>query len=202
MEVQVVQNKIYEIRGVRVMLDFDLAELYQVETRALKQAVRRNIDRFEGDDFMFELSETEYNQLKESLRSQIVMLETDGRGKYPKYPPFAFTEIGVSMLSSVLRSQIAIQANRAIMRAFVAMRNYIATTSTVTAELAEIRATIELLRRDGEDTLEALNDLSEDTRKHLDNLYNAIGELAVKPPEPIKPRPRIGYKIGNEQEDE
>ncbi|MDL2320710.1 ORF6N domain-containing protein [Alistipes sp. OttesenSCG-928-B03] len=199
MEIQVIQNKIYEIRGHRVMLDFDLAELYQVETRALKQAVRRNIDRFEGDDFMFELSEAEYDRLKESLRSQIVMLETDGRGKYPKYPPFAFTEIGVSMLSSVLRSQVAIQANRAIMRAFVAMRNYIATTSTVTAELAEIRASIELLRRDGEDTLEALNDLSEDTRKHLDNLYNAIGELSVKAPEISRPRKSIGFKTSDKE---
>lgn len=198
MEIQVIQSKIYEIRGHRVMLDFDLAELYQVETRALKQAVRRNIERFEGDDFMFELSEAEYNRLKDSLRSQIVMLETDGRGRYPKYPPFAFTEIGVSMLSSVLRSEIAIQANRAIMRAFVSIRNYITTTSTITADLAELRATIELLRRDGEDTLAALNDLSEDTRKHLDNLYNAIGELSIKAPEPTKPRNPIGFKKGDE----
>ena len=75
MELQVIQNKIYEIRGQRVMLDFDLAEIYQVETRALKQAVRRNIERFEGDDFMFELSDVEYRNLKERLRSQIVMLE-------------------------------------------------------------------------------------------------------------------------------
>jgi hypothetical protein len=75
MELQVIQNKIYEIRGQRVMLDFDLAEIYQVETRALKQAVRRNIERFEGDDFMVELSDVEYSNLKERLRSQIVMLE-------------------------------------------------------------------------------------------------------------------------------
>lgn len=108
--------------------------------------------------------------------------------------PYAFTEQGLAMLSGLLNSDIAIQANIAIMRAFVAMRSYIATTSTVTAELAEMRATIELLRRDGEDTLEALNDLSEDTRKHLENLYNAIGELSVKAPEPPKPRPKIGYK--------
>ena len=198
MEIQVIQNKIYEIRGHRVMLDFDLAELYQVETRALKQAIRRNIERFEGDDFMFELSESEYNTLKDRLRSQFVILETDGRGKFPKYAPFAFTEIGVAMLSSVLRSETAILVNRGIMQAFVAMRNYIATTSTITAEIAELRATIELLRRDGEDTLEAVNDLSEDTRKHLDNLYNAIGELSIKTPQLNKPRKRIGYKTGDE----
>ena len=198
MELQTIQSKIYEIRGVRVMLDFDLAELYQVETRALKQAVRRNIGRFEGDDFMFELSESEYNTLKDRLRSQFVILETAGRGKYPKYAPFAFTEIGVAMLSSVLRSETAILVNRGIMQAFVAMRNYIATTSTITAEIAELRATIELLRRDGEDTLEAVNDLSEDTRKHLDNLYNAIGELSVKPSQITKPRKKIGYDTGDE----
>ena len=97
------------------MLDFDLAELYQVETKRLKEAVRRNIERFEGDDFMFELSESEYNALKDRLRSQIASLEIDGRGKYPKYPPFAFTEMGVAMLSSVLRSETAIRVNRAIM---------------------------------------------------------------------------------------
>lgn len=87
------------------MLDFDLAELYQVETKRLKEAVRRNIERFEGDDFMFELSDNEYNALKGRLRSQIASLEINGRGKYPKYPPFAFTEMGVAMLSSVLRSE-------------------------------------------------------------------------------------------------
>ena len=79
------------------------------------------------------------------------------------------------------------------------MRNYITTTSTITAEIAELRATIELLRRDGEDTLEAVNDLSEDTRKHLDNLYNAIGELSIKTPQLNKPRKRIGYKTGDEE---
>ena len=93
MELQTIQNKIYEIRGQQVMLDFDLAALYQVETKVLKQAVRRNIERF-PEDFMFEISNEEYNSLKISLRSQIVTLEIDGRGKYPKYSPFAFTEEG------------------------------------------------------------------------------------------------------------
>lgn len=200
-ELQSIQNKIYEIRGQRVMLDFDLAALYQVETRTLKQAVRRNIERFEGEDFMFELSEAEYNAFKSNLRSQIVMLETDGRGKYPKYPPFAFTEIGVAMLSGVLRSKVAVDANRAIMRAFVAMRNYITTTTTVTAELAEIRAKLALLEqndkileRNDEDNAEAINDLSEDMRKELDNIYQAIAALSVKPQQVQKPRNPIGYK--------
>ena len=173
------------------MLDFDLAELYQVETRVLKQAVRRNIERFEGDDFMFELSDDEYNVLKDRLRSQNVILEIDGRGKYPKYPPFAFTEIGVAMLSSVLRSNAAIQANRAIMRAFVAMRNYITTTTQITSELAEIRAKLTLLERADEDNAEAINDLSEDMRKELDNIYQAIAALSIKP---VQTRKKIGYK--------
>ena len=99
MEMNVIQNKIYEIRGVRVMLDFDLAELYQVETKRLKEAVRRNWKRFEGDDFMFEVTESEYNSLIISLRSQIASSnERGGR----RHMPFAFTEQGVAMLASVL----------------------------------------------------------------------------------------------------
>lgn len=176
------------------MLDFDLAELYQVETRALKQAVRRNIERFEGDDFMYELSENEYNALKDRLRSQIVTLETDGRGKYPKYSPFAFTEEGVAMLSGVLRSPVAIRVNRAIMRAFVAMRNYITTTTQITAELAEIRVKLALLERADEDNAEAVNDLSEDMRQELDNIYQAIAALSIKVPQARKSSQPIGFK--------
>lgn len=194
MELQPIQSKIYEIRGQRVMLDFDLAELYQVETKRLKEAVRRNIERFEGDDFMFELSESEYNALKDRLRSQIASLETDGRGKYPKYSPFAFTEEGVAMLSGVLRSPVAIRVNRAIMRAFVAMRNYITTTTQITAELAEIRAKLALLERADEDNAEAVNDLSEDMRKELDNIYQAIAALSIKVPQARKPSQPIGFK--------
>ena len=98
MELQVIQKKIYDVRGHRVMLDFDLAELYEVETRALKQAVKRNIDIF-PDDFMFELTQNEWKL----LTSQIVIFEKGlGKGKYPKYLPFAFTEHGVTMLANVL----------------------------------------------------------------------------------------------------
>ena len=96
MEIQTIQNKIYEIRGQRVMLDFDLAALYQVETKRLKEAVRRNIERFEGDEFMFELTEREYTD----LRPQFASSSWGGR----RYLPFAFTELGVAILSSVLRN--------------------------------------------------------------------------------------------------
>ncbi len=118
--------------------------------------------------------------MKDRLRTQFATLEIDGRGKYPKYSPFAFTEMGVAMLSSVLRSETAIRVNRAIMRAFVAMRNYITTTTTITAELSEIRAKLALLERSDEDNAEAINDLSEDMRHELDNIYEAIAALSVK----------------------
>lgn len=203
MDIQIIQNKIYEIRGQRVMLDFDLAELYQVETRTLKQAVRRNIERF-PEDFMFEITETEYNYLKNSQTSQIVIsnereyadlrtqIATSSWGGR-RYLPFAFTEMGVAMLSSVLRSEVAIQVNRAIMQAFVAMRIYIMTTSTITAEVAEIRAKLALLERADADNAEAVSDLSEDMRKELDNIYAAIAALSVKIPKAQKPMQKIGF---------
>ena len=189
-ELTVIQNKIYEIRGLRVMLDFDLAALYGVETRTLKQAVRRNIERF-PEDFMLQLSSEEANYLINIGRSQNVIPPDYNVGAAGM---FAFTEEGVAMLSGVLRSKSAVQANIAIMRAFVAMRNYIATTTTVTAELAEIRAKLALLERNDEDNAEAINDLSEDMRKELDNIYQAIAALSIKTPQAHKqPRP-IGYK--------
>ncbi len=119
MQLSVIQNKIHEIRGIKVMLDFDLAEMYEVETRVLKQAVKRKITRFPAD-FMFELTRPEYN----FLRSQIVILEK-GRGKYSKYLPYAFTEQGVAMLSSVLNSEKAIQLNIIIIRTFVLVRQHL-----------------------------------------------------------------------------
>ena len=194
MDIQIIQNKIYEIRGRRVMLDFDLAELYQVETKRLKEAVRRNIERFEGEDFMFELSEEEYNVLKDRLRSQIASLEIDGKGKYPKYSPFAFTEEGVAMLSGVLRSSVAVQVNRAIMRAFVAMNNYLIQVSQYSAELAELRSRLLLVEREVRENLEAMNDLSEDVRRDFDTVFEAIGALSVKLPQAQKPRTTIGFK--------
>ena len=188
-EITPIQSKIYEIRGQRVMLDFDLAALYQVETRVLKQAVRRNIERF-PDDFMLRLTETEAKRLISIGVSQNVISPNYNIGTSSM---FAFTEEGVAMLSGILRSKVAINANIAIMRAFVAIRNYITTASTVTAELAEIRAKLALLERNDEDNIEAVNDLSEDMRKELDNIYLAIAELSVKKTEQEKPRRPIGF---------
>jgi ORF6N domain len=118
MNLEIIQNKIFEIRGCKVMLDFDLANLYDIETKVLKQAVRRNLNRFPVD-FMFELTSDEYN----SLRSQFVTLK-NGRGQHLKYLPFAFTEQGIAMLSSVLKSDKAIDINISIMRTFVTIRQF------------------------------------------------------------------------------
>ena len=190
-----IESLIHEIRGQKVMLDFDLAELYQVETKRLKESVRRNIERFEGDDFMFELTSEEYNSLIISLRSQIATSnERGGR----RHMPFAFTEQGVAMLSSVLKSERAIQVNRSIIRAFVAMRNYIMSTKMITSELEAIKAKLELLERNEEDNLEAINDLSEDMRREIDTIYQAIAALSVKEPTQKEPqRQKIGFKTQN-----
>ena len=115
MELQIIQNRIYEIRGLKVMLDYDLAELYEVETRALNQAVKRNMKRF-PIDFMFQLNEEEADILK----SQFVTSSWGGTRKLP----FAFTEHGVTMLASVLRSDKAIEVNIQIVRAFIILRQY------------------------------------------------------------------------------
>ena len=159
MELQTIQSKIYEIRGQRVMLDFDLAALYQVETKVLKQAVRRNIERF-PEDFMFEITESEYNVLKASLRSQFV---TSNKGGI-RYMPFAFTEMGVAMLSSVLRSRTAIQVNIAIMRVFVAMRNYLSQASQHSAQINELRCRLQLLEQEVRENLKAKTSARTSTR--------------------------------------
>ena len=192
-----IQSRIYEVRGVRVMLDFDLAALYQVETKVLKQTVRRNLERF-PEDFMFEMTEREYNCLIISLRSQIVTSnERGGR----RSMPFAFTEHGVIMLASLLRSEIAVQMSVQITRAFVAMRNYIMSTRHIEAELAELRAKLELLERNGEENLAAVNDLSEDMRGEIADIYQAIAALSVKVADSRTrpPMQKIGYKTGNDE---
>ena len=189
-EVMTIQNRIFEIRGQRVMLDRDLAELYGVETKQLVRQVKRNIERFEGEDFMFELTNQEYNTLITSLRCQI---GTSNRGGN-RYGVLAFTEQGVSMLSSVLRSSTAIKVNRAIIRTFVAMRNYMATSAIITAELAEIKAKLALLEKNDEENMEAVNDLSEDIRSELDNIYEAIAALSIKQPKTVGKNKPIGFK--------
>ena len=185
-DLMIVQNLIYEIRGQKVMLDFDLAKLYQVETKVLNQAVRRNIKRF-PEDFMFQLDNKEFANLK----SQIVTSSWGGR----RTPPLAFTEEGIAMLSSVLHSDVAIAANISILRAFVKVREYLLMVSTVSAEVKELRAKVDLLATQREEDLGAVNDLSEDVRQDIDNLYLAIGELASRMEEKKQaPRRKIGFQ--------
>ena len=163
MEIEIIKEKIHVIRGQKVMLDFDLSELYQIDNKVLKQSVRRNINRF-PIDFMFELTRDEYN----SLRSQFVTLE-NGRGKYSKYLPFAFTEQGIAMLSSVLKSEIAVEINISIMRTFVAIRKF-------ASEYIELSKKIEEIEQNFPEIYQALNFLMEkDTSKDKQEERTKIG---------------------------
>ena len=186
MELQPIQSKIYEIRGYRVMLDYDLAEMYGTETKRLKEQVRRNIERF-PDDFMFEITRYEYN----FLRTQFATLDA-GRGKYAKYLPFAFTEQGVAMLSSVLTSKTAIAANIKIMRAFVVVRQLILNPPVDKYGALEKRF-IEL-QQHVDDILKDQNDINEDTRIQLELINESLAELHVKNKALNKPRTPIGFK--------
>lgn len=168
-ELILIENKIYEVRGTKVMLDFDLAELYGIETRTLKQAVRRNIERF-PEDFMFMLTKEEANNLIHIVVSQNVIS--------PEYNVdstniFAFTENGVSMLSSVLRSPLAIQININIMRIFTRMRQLVfackENSLSVKDELEQIKVQLS----------EIAEDLDSNEQDH-ESLFNAIAEISLK----------------------
>ncbi len=135
MKLETIHTKIYELRGQKIMIDFDLAELYQTETKRLKEAVKRNAKRFPSD-FMFEITKEEYA----FLRTQFASLET-GKGKYSKYMPYAFTEQGVAMLSGVLNSDVAIDVNIAIMRAFITLKQYALTNNELSSKLKELEST-------------------------------------------------------------
>lgn len=160
-----VENKIYIVRGQKVMLDFNLAELYEVETKVLNQAVRRNIERF-PQDFMFQLNQKELD----CLRSQIVTLDAKGkgRGKYSKYLPYAFTEQGVAMLSGVLKSKRAIYVNIAIMRAFVHLNRVLTSHVEVSKKLKE------------------LEQRTIDNKNGIQSVFTAIRKLATEEKKPKK----------------
>jgi hypothetical protein len=186
MNLQPIQNKIYEIRGYRVMLDFDLAEIYQVETRVLNQAVSRNIRRF-PDDFMFQLSKLEFINLK----SQIVISSWGGTRKLP----FAFTEHGVTMLSSVLKSEVAIDASIMVVRAFVACRQFV--LNPPTDRITELEKKFLELKEYFDNVFHDQNDINEDTRMQLELINQSLAELQVKHKELNKPRTPIGFKMNN-----
>ena len=186
--------------------------MYGVETRVLNQTVRRNIERF-PEDFMFQLTKGEWTILKSQivisnstdnlednvLTSQIVILK-EGRGQHKKYMPYAFTEQGVAMLSSVLRSPLAIQVNIGIIRAFVEFRHMASTLSlpSSNADVAQLRKDFEELKLDIEDILRDQNDINESTRAQLDAISTALTELQSK--EPRKRRP-IGFIVPDEKKE-
>ena len=152
------------------MLDFDLAELYQVSTSALNQSVKRNAIRF-PPDFMFQITQEEFD----SLKSQIVTSSWGGTRKLPN----AFTEQGLAMLSGVLNSDTAIDMNIRVMRAFVSMRAFLL-NGNIAAELNQLHCRVKKLERTSDETLEAINDLSEDCRRETDEIYFALSQLARK----------------------
>ena len=166
MQLTIIQQKIFTIRGERVILDFDISWLYEVETKILNQAVKRNIGRF-PEDFMFQLTETEW----ENLRSQFVTSSWGGR----RYLPYAFTEHGVTMLASILKSEKAVQMNIAVVRAFIALRETALQYKELNKKLAEIE---------------------QSTQKHFKDIYQALNYLLDKKQkeEDFSKRERIGFK--------
>ncbi|MDW8849535.1 ORF6N domain-containing protein [Flavobacterium sp. MMLR14_040] len=166
---ETISNKIYFIRNQKVMLDGDLALLYGVETKRLNEQVKRNLSRF-PEDFMFQLNDNEHN----SLRSQFATLEK-GRGKYQKYLPFAFTEHGVMMLSSVLKSGKAIQTNIQIMRIFTKVRQMLLDTTEIKVDILQIQKKLE------------------NHDKNIELVFSYLDELTEKK-ENESERVKIGYK--------
>lgn len=178
----IIQSKIYEIRGQQVMIDKDLAGLYQVEVKRLNESVKRNLKRF-PEDFMFQLTAEEWQNLK----PQFATSSWGGTRKLP----YAFTELGVSMLSSILNSELAIEVNINIMRAFVAVRRFIANppvdrVSELQNELKELKSYIEEVFTD-------YNDINEDTRMQLELINRTLAELQAQKSLADSPRNPIGF---------
>lgn len=170
MELQIIQSRIYEIRGQRVMLDFDLAELYEIETRRLKESVRRNRERFPAE-FMFELTKNEWRELVANCDQ---FPETI---KHASAPPFAFSEYGVVMLASVLRSQKAIRVNIEIVRAFIALRQYALGYDALNSKL-------ELFMKE--------------TNMQFSDVYEALAEMASRQENEQPPRQPVGFKLNKQ----
>ena len=190
-EVAIIQRKIFEIRGQKVILDRDLAALYQVETRVLNQAVKRNIERF-PEDFMFQLTREEWQILK----SQFVI--SNGYGGQ-RYLPYAFTEHGVVMLASLLRSEIAVKMSVQITRAFVAMRQTLVALASADAKIELLTEKIERLNLYIEEVMHDQNDINEEQRAineetamQLELINQSLAELQSSPVRDSSPH-QIGF---------
>jgi len=179
-----IQSKIYVIRGQKVMLDRDLAELYEVETRTLNQKVKRNQRRFPSD-FMFQMTKEDIEEWK----SQIVISNSIKMGL--RKPPYAFTQMGVSMLSSVLNSETAIDTNIYIMRAFVEYNTI--KTLVKYGEFQKLQERLEKTNAYIEELLEDQNDINESTRAQLEAISTALAELQAEHRQETKPRKKIGF---------
>jgi len=181
-QLEVIQSKIYDIRGQKVMLDFDLAEMYGTETKYLKRSVKSNLKRFPSG-FMFELTDSEW----ESLRCKNC---TSKRGGI-RYMPYAFTELGVAMLSSVLNSDLAIEVNINIMRAFVAVRRLL--TLPPSNPVHELQREVKELKEYIEEVFADYNDINDDTRMQLELINQTLAELQAQKALADKPRNPIGF---------
>ena len=188
MDLMNIQNLIYEIRGKRVMLDFDLARMYEVQTKVLNQSVKRNIKRF-PDDFMFRLTKLEWSNLK----SQFVTSSWGGS----RTQPFAFTEQGVAMLSGVINSDVAITQNIRIMRAFVAVRELL--LNPPIDKVSELQNEVKALKEYIEEVFADYNDINEDTRTQLALINETLSELQVKYKHVNRPRNPIGFVVPAKQ---
>ena len=182
LELSAIHSKIYEVRGFKVMLDFDLAEMYMTETKVLNQAVKRNMKRFPSD-FMFQLTKQELI----NLRSQFVTSSWGGT----RYLPYVFTEHGVTMSANVLKSDVAIEASIMIVRAFVALRQL--TTSLPTDKVSLLQTEMKHLKQYIEDVFADYNDINEDTRMQLELINEALAKLQSDHKLINKPRNPIGF---------
>ena len=195
-----IQQKIFEIRGQKVILDRDLAALYQVETRVLNQAVKRNIDRF-PEDFMFQLTLEEWKTISsqfvttsKNISSQVVILNANKRPLTSL--PYAFTEHGVVMLASLLRSETAVTMSVQITRAFVAMRETIAALATTATKVELLNEKVERLNMYIEEVLHDQNDINEEVSMQLELINQSLAELQAKPKD--SPRRRIGFNVDDD----
>lgn len=198
--IEAIKDRIYLIRGQRVMLDRDLSELYDVTTGRLNEAVKRNIERF-PEDFMFRLDKDEWMRLKsqiaisnqkaDAMKSQIAISNRGG----DRALPYAFTELGIAMLSSVLRSSIAIQVNINIMRAFVAIRNAMSAMQATDMKLEKLSMKVDQLNARVDDILHDQSATNMEVAIQIAALNDALDEMREKP---AQPRKKIGYKTSTE----
>ena len=193
-----IQDIIYDIRGVKVMLDYDLAAIYGVETRSLNQAVKRNMERF-PPDFMFKLTEEEWHALGQriSMSSQFVMTYPEKRPK--KATPYAFTEHGAVMLASVLRSPSAVQMSVMVTRAFIAMRRALSSMLSYDLKIEQLSHKVDQLNAHVEEILHDQNDINQmqsqfnsEVALQIEVINDALDQLRDKKEEPGNP---IGFKV-------